>query len=507
MAGFSLAEFAALVALAGVLSFAVLWALQHVPPRSKRAYDIDPVNGHTRTVFLFDGDTLTDHDTRNHGSIAAIADWAGLRRWLAFRFSDLPDTLDPFPGPQPITRGSRDEDDQAVLHIVPDRGKTRVVLDDPCICDAADNHEALRMQTTLKEDSAAFQASPFAMWKTDLTGALVWRNPACAAIEAEVPEALTILSRRLADTDHVQQSRQVLDRPDGQPSMWLDVKCKSTGSGFIHYALDITATIKAEDAQRRFVQTLTKTFASLATGLAVFGRDQQLALFNPALIDLTGVSAEFLSARPTVISFFDTLRDRQVLPEPRNYANWRTQLQAMIKAASDGDYLETWSLPSGLTYRVTGRPHPDGAVAFLFEDITAEISLTRRFRRQIDLRQAVLDKLDEPVAVFGPDNILVFCNAAFRVLVGTDPDSAFADVSAADIARICRERFPDPAYWAKVADQRAGESFADILSGPLKATKGPAMRFSHRSVPGGALLIGTAASASAADSARTKPAA
>ena len=45
----------------------------------------------------------------------------------------------------------------------------------------------------------------------------------------------------------------------------------------------------------------------------------------------------------------------------------------MLSSAEDGLYQEIWSLPSNVTYKVTGRPHPDGAVAFFFEDISADV--------------------------------------------------------------------------------------------------------------------------------------
>ena len=71
------------------------------------------------------------------------------------------------------------------------------------------------------------------------------------------------------------------------------------------YAVDVNAVVSAEISQRKFVQTLAKTFAQLSIGLAIFDRNRQLALFNPALIDLTALPAEFLSARPNLLSFFD----------------------------------------------------------------------------------------------------------------------------------------------------------------------------------------------------------
>jgi PAS domain-containing protein len=57
--------------------------------------------------------------------------------------------------------------------------------------------------------------------------------------------------------------------------------------------VDVTEIVRAQQAQKNFVQTLTKTFATLSIGLAIFDRNRQLMLFNPALIDLTALPPIF----------------------------------------------------------------------------------------------------------------------------------------------------------------------------------------------------------------------
>jgi PAS domain-containing protein len=64
--------------------------------------------------------------------------------------------------------------------------------------------------------------------------------------------------------------------------------------GTMHYAVDITEVIEAREDQQKFVQTLTKTFAQLSVGLAIFDRERRLKLFNPALVDLLGLPTDFL---------------------------------------------------------------------------------------------------------------------------------------------------------------------------------------------------------------------
>ncbi|MDM7459655.1 MAG: PAS-domain containing protein, partial [Paracoccus sp. (in: a-proteobacteria)] len=197
---------------------------------------------------------------------------------------------------------------------------------------------------------------------------------------------------------------------------WYDCHSQRMGDETMMFALPADAAVRAERSLREFVQTLTKTFADLPIGLAIFDRQRNLQLFNPALIDLTGLPTGFLTARPTLFDFLDHLRERRMMPEPKDYRSWRQQMANLESAAATGHHVETWSLPGGQTYRVTGRPHPDGAVAFLFENITSEISLTRKFRADLLLGSNVLDGIEDALAVFGHDGSMVLSNAAYRNL-------------------------------------------------------------------------------------------
>ncbi|WP_254444417.1 hypothetical protein [Ruegeria sp. HKCCA6707] len=112
----------------------------------------------------------------------------------------------------------------------------------------------------------------------------------------------------------------------------------------------------------------------------------------------------------------------------------------LLEAAQDGNYQETWTLPSGSVYSVSGRPHPDGAVAFLFEDITAEITLTRRFRSEMDLMQSILDKLADGVAVFADDGTLAFTNYAYHQLWGELDETGFEVTTILDVTRSWQDK-------------------------------------------------------------------
>lgn len=297
---------------------------------------------------------------------------------------------------------------------------------------------------------------PFPAWKTDAANNVVWHNKAYAELKKRIPnqteqdsDPLFVLPPTKAGT-HTSRMKLTLEHP--KMPEWFNVTRKPLGQGAVYHATSLTNLIHAEEAQRDFVQTLAKTFAQLSIGLAIFNRDRQLALFNPALTDLTGLSASFLSPRPTIDSFFDAMRENRRMPEPKNYKTWRQRMADLINAAETGRFEETWTLETGQTYRVTGRPHPDGAIAFLIEDISAEVSLTRNFRAELELGQSLVDTFEDALAVFSQTGVLTFSNKAYDMLWGFQHDSSFADVTITDAVRLWREKSTPNPLWQELQD-------------------------------------------------------
>lgn len=455
------------ILLSGVLAGVVLWGLSRLfYPHPSPCSAPDPTSS-----FLIRGGRLVDHDA---GFDPGIDDWAQLRAWLGERFVGLPDTL-PKPGTVRTLRYSaRQAGDNASVEIAPVRGGHRVTLSENGPPTPAQWHDITRQRAREQAFRPVAEAAPVAICTLSDDGRILWRNGLFQEFtDAQAEQIVSAASE--ANGEHVELA---ISDPVTGTERHLDLYTTGQAGCRTVYATDITRQVTAETMRGSFIQTLTKTFADLATGLAVFDRGQRLVLFNPAMIDLTGLPVEFLSARPGLLEFFDRLRERQVLPEPRNYATWRAQINDMIETATGGHYAEAWTLPNGLTYRVTGRPHPDGAIAFLIEDITDEVSLTRRSRTQIEIRQAVLDTFDEAVAVIGPDGLVMLCNGACRSLLGIDPDSSFAETGVDDLLRVCRERFPDPAFWDAIAagQQRHSARLRDSSGAPFAARCEPLPR-------------------------------
>ena len=472
--------------IAGIVSLFILWVLGRITPQAARDAALGPLPS-GEASYLFDGDQMFDHDAgvlpdRTDTSLS----WPDLRDWFAQRFAGLPDSLSDLTQGETFLARPHDPDDTAHLSLSPSADCTRVTLCDPPHVSPAERHAMLTAKARMTDVTKAFETAPFPIWTTEPNGTILWRNAACS--EAFDPATQNMDDATLAPDDS-RTSRFCVPSPDAQRRRWFEVTTTAHHWGALHHASDITKVVNAEKMQKDFVQTLTKTFAYLTIGLAVFDRNRKLVLFNPALVDLTSLDAEFLSAQPDLLAFFDNLRDRRVMPEPRSYAAWRTQIGEVIESAEGGLYQETWSLPNDVTYSVTGRPHPDGAIAFLIEDISAEVMMARNFRSQVELRQSALDSLSEAVMVIGPNNVLAFCNTAATKLLGIDPDICFADMTVLDVVRACATALPDPALWREVEESLRARQQGVSLCKTVEISPDLRMIYRVEVLPGGAKML------------------
>lgn len=463
--------------------------------------------GDPRTVpdqsihFLIDGEDivqttdLAEQILSEAGSISG-RNWRHLYRALSERFRDLPKTAESARAMSPTSIPAYSTQDTACLSLEVIHGKLRLGLEDDTRATQADRHLRYQLGSSLRKMSSAAHLYPFPIWLTSGNGTLDWANAAYHELRGGgsfEPTAMPIPEMELVvEKDKTTQTERLMiaDGGYGKPRWFSVTKTLSADGGSLNYAGDIDEVIEAEIAQRKFVQTLTKTFAQLSTGLAIFDRERQLALFNPALIDLLALPADFLSSRPTLVSFFDRLRETRMMPEPKDYTNWRQQIAELVIASVDGRFQETWTLPSGLTYRVIGRPHPDGAIALLFKDISAEISLTRRFRAQLELGQAVIDTIDEAVAVFSPNGILTTTNKTYRQIWKSDPDTSIAEVSLRDALRHWQKMaLPNP-FWVRLRDYMNDHSDRTEWFADITMKDGTTLESRVTPLAGGATLVG-----------------
>lgn len=456
------------------------------------------------TVFLFDGQHLVDASADARALLAAGTgekdSWASLLSYVLPRFPEFANRISQLEelgrfdliaeGPRPLMLSAQWRGGLTQIRLIDPSHEKREGFADPISLRA--------LEEELDDLRSTMNQAPFLVWRETADGAVIWANRSYlthAGIRDDDDPGWP-LPRLFAQLDLPDLSkgpataRRAATTPPGQEDLlWFDCHAVGTATGRMVFALPADAAVEAESSLRSFIQTLTKTFAHLTIGLAIFDRQRQLALFNPALIELTLLSPEFLSSRPRLPAFLDAMREKRTIPEPKDYKTWRTQMAALEKAAASGQYEETWTLPSGQTFRVTGRPHPDGAVAFLFEDISAEMSLTRRFRADLELSQAVLDTLEEAVAVFSPAGEMVASNAAYCSLWQTDEDQRPLSSGFQGALALWQSRCAPSPIWARLRLFVGSMDARETWSAEARLSDGRALRCRFSPLSGGATMV------------------
>jgi PAS domain-containing protein len=306
--------------------------------------------------------------------------------------------------------------------------------------------------------------APVLAWSEAPDRQIAWANaayrdrfdaPAASVPDQRIADAFGHVLEEVPLTSRGGESRRrvaVPGRTDADPHWYEVSETMGTAGELIGYALPADDLVAAEASLRRFVETLTETFAHLPIGLAVFDKNRRLGLFNPALTDLVKIDAVWLAGRPSLRDFLERLRETRQMPEQKDFAAWRRKLSELEEGARSGTYEENWQLPSGKIFRVTGRPHPQGALAFLFEDISTAIMLERKYRSELELSQATLDRISEAVAVFDASGMLVFVNSAFEALWGLDPMARLGGPGVTELTAIWSERCAPSAVWGQLAE-------------------------------------------------------
>ncbi|GGL54983.1 PAS-domain containing protein [Wenxinia marina] len=335
------------------------------------------------------------------------------------------------------------------------------------------------------------EAAPLMIWCTDAEGRVCWANhrylelvDACAG-PGDDSACWPPPSLFPVDSTAEPAGRVEIRARDGTRH-WFDLQARDTPAGRLFTASDANDLVASDQLAASFVQTLSKTFAELAVGLAIFDRGRRLVMFNPALTDLSGLPTDFLAGRPSIRSFFDALRARDRLPEPKDYGSWRAQVAALEAGAEIGNYTETWTLTGGETFRVTGRPHPDGAIAFLFEDISAEVALARQHRAEVATRTAALDLVRDAVAVFSGGGRLRISNAGYADDWGRSADG-LDDIRLVDEVEGWRAACAPSPVWDRLA---GGVPGPDLHSPhPLRRLDGRSAELRVSRLPGGDLAV------------------
>ncbi len=182
----------------------------------------------------------------------------------------------------------------------------------------------------------------------------------------------------------------LLHLPDGR-SIRHRIAPYGTG-GIAHTYEDQSERLDLQRAFKELGAVQIETLDNLHEGVAVFGSDGRLKLFNPIYAQFWNLEAEVLENRPHIIEVLELTRP--LMPPPKGSNQWRDDTwqdhkallaaRLLSRAQSEGQI----QLTNDTVIEYANVPLPDGAVLLSYIDITDSARIEQALR---DRAQALED--------------------------------------------------------------------------------------------------------------------
>jgi len=251
--------------------------------------------------------------------------------------------------------------------------------------------------------------------------------------------------------------------------------------------MDATEAERMRGELRRMVDAHRRTLDQLATGVAIFGSNQQLSFYNAAYRSLWDLEVEFLDSAPTDSEVLDRLRAARKLPDEQDFRQWKSALHEAYRAIEVKEHM--WHLPDGRAMRVVTTPNPEGGIIYLFEDVTERLDLERRYDALIRVQSETLDNLTEAVAVFGSDGRLRLYNPVFARMWRLDQELLGRRPHIETLSNIGRPLHGDHPIWQRLRATITAMDDREPVVGRIERPDGNVVDCATMPLPDGATLV------------------
>ena len=190
--------------------------------------------------------------------------------------------------------------------------------------------------------------------------------------------------------------------------------------GIAGYVVDIEDFEELGRTLRAYREARRAVTDNLSAAVAQFDARRQLVFANKPFQRLFGIDRGLIASGPTLERVFDHARHAGLLPEVRDYAEWRRERAGWFTATEA--QREDWALTSGVHLSVVAQPQPDGELLIVIEDRTEELRQAASRDTMLRTRTATLDSLFESVALFAPDGLMQLWNRRFATDWGLESD-------------------------------------------------------------------------------------
>ena len=175
-------------------------------------------------------------------------------------------------------------------------------------------------------------------------------------------------------TSLLEPREDLMHLPDGTSLRILVSPHPMGGLIFVHE--DVTDKLALESSYNTLIAVQRETLDNLAEGIAVFGPDGKLGLFNPAVAQIWNLSTDYLATNPHISDIMEKVRP--LLIQEGEWAEYKKE--AVAYTLDRNPRKGRLSLVNGSVIEYIAGPLPDGAVLNSYLDVTDSIKAEQALR-------------------------------------------------------------------------------------------------------------------------------
>ena len=204
---------------------------------------------------------------------------------------------------------------------------------------------------------------------------------------------------------------------------------------------------------------------------------------------MTQLDPDWLAEKPEFDRVIERMRDKQRLPETRDFPAWKEERRGWFTSA-DEVIEEEWMLPAGDHIRVVAQPLPDGGLRLFLEDRTEQLRLASARDTLLRVRAATFDNLFEAISVFASDGRLYLWNRRFLEDWELDEEWLATHPRVDELVPAMARKLVNPTAAAQIREMvRQTTNERQSASGRISMTDGRHFQFAAVPLPDGNALF------------------
>jgi diguanylate cyclase (GGDEF)-like protein/PAS domain S-box-containing protein len=234
------------------------------------------------------------------------------------------------------------------------------------------------------------------------------------------------------------------------------------GGGWVTLVEDITERQRKDYAMRVQFERFDQAMNQMTHALCAVDAEYRIVLFNPRFLEMFGLSEDVVRVGVPMPDLVEYAAQRGYFPRATGAEAWQRLLDLMKPGKP---YQSALKLRNGRHYVLHSHPMSDGGWVTLCEDVTERTRMERELRLQYERFDQAVNHMSHGLAMFGPDERLIVCNAQYLKMYGLDPAVAKPGISSRDLLALWVEALDEPNVTAdEICERRKQGSAGGELS-------------------------------------------